>query len=95
MSTESSFPFNQATAWQPNPEWVAASNLQAFMARHGIASYPELLARATDDIAWYSGMKAVMADLDIPVVLFWNFYTAGFLTRRKGWSSRAGVWMAR
>ena len=63
MSTETNFPFNQATVWQPNPDWLAASNLQAFMARHGIASYPELLTRANTDIAWF--WDAVMADLDI------------------------------
>lgn len=63
MSTETNFPFNQATVWQPNPNWLAASNLQAFMARHGIASYSELLTRANTDIAWF--WDAVMADLDI------------------------------
>ena len=63
MSSESNFPFNQATVWQPNPDWLAASNLQAFMTRHGIGSYPELLTRANADIAWF--WDAVMADLDI------------------------------
>jgi hypothetical protein len=32
--------------WQPNPAWIAASNLQRFMDRHAIASYDELHARA-------------------------------------------------
>ncbi len=57
------FPFGQEIAWQPNPEWMAASNLQAFMTRHAIASYDDLLARSIDDIAWF--WDAVLADLDI------------------------------
>ena len=57
------FPFGQEIAWQPNPQWMAASNLQAFMDRHAIASYDELLARSIDDIAWF--WDAVLTDLDI------------------------------
>ena len=57
------FPFGQDIIWRPNPDWIAASNLQAFMTRHGIGSYPELLTRANADIAWF--WDAVMADLDI------------------------------
>ncbi len=57
------FPFGQKIAWQPNPEWMAASNLQAFMDRHGIADYDGLLARSTGDIAWF--WDAALADLDI------------------------------
>ncbi len=57
------FPFGQQIAWQPNPEWMAASNLQTFMDRHGIADYDALLARSTADIAWF--WDAVLADLDI------------------------------
>jgi acetyl-CoA synthetase len=63
MSTEPTFPFGQSIAWQPNPDWIAASNLQAFMDRHGIAGYDELLARAAGDIAWF--WDAALADLDI------------------------------
>jgi len=63
MSTEPIFPFGQSIAWQPNPDWIAASNLQAFMDRHGIAGYDELLARAAGDIAWF--WDAALADLDI------------------------------
>ncbi len=57
------FPFGQTIAWQPNPEWMAASNLQTFMDRHGIADYDALMARSTGDIAWF--WDAVLADLDI------------------------------
>ena len=62
MSTKT-FPFDQEIAWQPNPEWIAQSNLQLFMDRHGIGSYDDLLARAVEDIGWF--WDAVMEDLDI------------------------------
>ena len=62
MSTNT-FPFGQEIAWQPNPEWIAQSNLQRFMDRHGIGSYDALLRRAAEDISWF--WDAVMEDLDI------------------------------
>ena len=57
------FPFRQTKAWQPNPEWMAASNLQTFMDRHDIADYDALMARSIGDIVWF--WDAVLADLDI------------------------------
>jgi acetyl-CoA synthetase len=57
------FPFGQSIAWQPNPQWIAESNLQRFMDRHAITAYDELLARSVDDISWF--WDAVMTDLDI------------------------------
>lgn len=57
------FPFGQPIAWQPNPQWMAESNLQAFMDRHGIADYDTLLQRSVQDIDWF--WNAVLADLDI------------------------------
>ena len=62
MSTNT-FPFGQEIAWQPNPEWIAQSNLQQFMDRHGIDSYDALLTRSVADIGWF--WDAVMEDLDI------------------------------
>ena len=53
MSTEPTFPFGQSAVWRPNPDWIAASNLRAFMERHAIASYDDLHARARADIAWF------------------------------------------
>ncbi len=53
MTTEPTFPFGQAIAWQPNEDWISESNLRAFMDRHGIATYDELHARARADIAWF------------------------------------------
>ncbi|OUC08881.1 hypothetical protein RY27_06345, partial [Litorilinea aerophila] len=57
------FPFGQAVVWEPDPAWMAASNLQQFMTRHGIASYDELCRRATADIGWF--WQAALEDLGI------------------------------
>ncbi len=57
------FPFGQEVVWEPDPDLVAASNLQAFMDRHGIESYEALQARSTEDIAWF--WDAVLKNLDI------------------------------
>lgn len=65
MST-STFPFGQEIAWQPNPAWIAQSNLQRFMDIHGIDSYDALLARSVADIAWF--WDAVMQELDIQFI---------------------------
>ncbi len=57
------FPFGQSIAWQPDPDVIAKSNLRRFMDWHGIDDYDALLARSTDDIAWF--WDAVLDDLDI------------------------------
>lgn len=57
------FPFGQDVVWQPNPDWIAQSNLQRFMDRHGLASYDALMRRATDEVAWF--WDAVLDDLDV------------------------------
>jgi acetyl-CoA synthetase len=62
-TTDTSFPFNQVTAWETNPDWIRDSNLTRFMEQHGIVSYDELLRRAADDAAWF--WDAAIADLDI------------------------------
>jgi acetyl-CoA synthetase len=64
------FPFGQPVAWQPNPRWMAESNLQRFMDRHGIDSYDALMARSVADIAWF--WDAALADLGIE---FYQPYT--------------------
>lgn len=63
QAPSSSFPFGQEIAWRPNPQWMAASNLQQFMDRHSIGSYDELLARSVADVGWF--WQAVLTDLDI------------------------------
>lgn len=57
------FPFGQKIAWEPNPDWIAASNLQQFMERHGLADYDALLERAASDVAWF--WDAALEDLGI------------------------------
>src|SRR5690606_5054020 len=64
------FPFGQEVVWEPRQEWIASSNLSRFMSKHGIGSYDELLARSTNDIAWF--WDAVIQDLD---VRFYKPYT--------------------
>ncbi len=63
MTQNDTFPFGQEIVWEPNPRWMAESNLQAFMDRHDIDSYDVLLARVNQDIAWF--WDAVMEDLGI------------------------------
>lgn len=63
MSTEPTFPFGQPTVWQPNPRWIAESNLQDFMNRHSIDDYDALHTRARSDLAWF--WDAALADLGI------------------------------
>ena len=58
-----SFPFNQQVAWEPRADWVAESNLQAFMDRHGIDSLDALQKRSEEDLEWF--WDAVLEDLDI------------------------------
>ena len=58
-----SFPFGQKIVWQPNPEWINASNLAAFMQIYGIKNFDQLLHQSTTDIEWF--WEAVLKDLDI------------------------------
>ena len=62
-----SFEFGGEIAWRPTREQVAGSRLAAFMARHGLRRYEDLLARSTTDLEWF--WRAVFDDLDI------QFYT--------------------
>ena len=62
MSAQS-FEFGGAVAWRPSPEYIEQSRLTAFMRRHGIMSYPDLLRRSTAEPEWF--WPAVLDDLDI------------------------------
>ncbi|CAN5710902.1 AMP-binding protein [soil metagenome] len=64
------FPYGQDIVWQPNPVWMAESNLRQFMDRHQISDYDELLRRSANDIRWF--WNAVLTDLDIQ---FYRPYT--------------------
>src|SRR6476659_8480957 len=50
-------------AFTPQGRHLAQSNVALFMKKHGIASYPELVRKANEDIAWY--WDAVNDDLDL------------------------------
>src|SRR5688500_2396765 len=53
-------------AWTPSQAYLDRSRLRRFMARHDIATYDDLLSRATADPAWY--WEAVAEDL----ALIWS-----------------------
>lgn len=61
--TDQSFPFRQKVVWEPDPDWMANSNLRYFMDVHSIDSYDELLHRSISDIEWF--WDAVLRHLDI------------------------------
>ncbi len=63
QTTNESFPFEQHIVWQPNPDWVATSNLRRFMDAHGIGDYDRLARRAVEDITWF--WDAVIKDLGV------------------------------
>jgi acetyl-CoA synthetase len=69
-------------AWRPNETYRERSRMVRFMARHGIAAYDELLARAVADPAWYWG--AVADDL----ALIWSrpYSRVLDLSRGKPWA---------
>lgn len=54
---------DEAVAWEPNAAYRERSRTRRFMARHAIADYDALLARAVADPAWYWG--AVAEDLEL------------------------------
>lgn len=52
-----------ALAWQPDEERITRAHLTAFMGEHGVNEFDELLARSTEDIAWFT--DSVLRYLDI------------------------------
>ena len=57
------FEFGGDIVWRPTPDYVAPAHLRAFMQQHGLASYDDLMARSTSDVAWFT--DAVFKYLDI------------------------------
>jgi acetyl-CoA synthetase len=57
------FEFSGDIVWRPTPEYVERSHLMRFMRQHGLATYADLMARSTSDIAWFT--DAVLKYLDI------------------------------
>ena len=70
MASRAQFPFGQPIVWQPSEEYIRRSRLKRFMDRHGLATFEALMARSTDDIAWF--WEAVFEDLGIE---FYEPYT--------------------
>jgi len=57
------FEFGGEVAWRPSREYVERSRLVAFMTRHGLRDYDELMRRSTTDLEWF--WQAVLDDLGI------------------------------
>ncbi len=49
--------------WEPYGDYLEESNVRRFMDAHGIASYEELIARSTGDVAWF--WDAALDDLGV------------------------------
>ncbi|MCB0277356.1 MAG: AMP-dependent synthetase, partial [Calditrichaeota bacterium] len=63
MSDSDNFPFGQKSVWEPNPQWIAESNIQALMNRLGLASYEDLYRWSIADVGRF--WETVLRDLDI------------------------------
>ncbi len=57
------FSFGGEIVWRPADETIERSHLTRFMRQHGIATYDELQARSTADVAWFT--DAILKYLDI------------------------------
>src|SRR5438045_8823768 len=57
------FAFGGEFVWQPPPETIEAAQVSRFMHAHDLPNYDALMARSTNDIAWFT--EAVLNYLDI------------------------------
>jgi acetyl-CoA synthetase len=57
------FEFGGEVAWRPTPEYTNRSRLKAFIDRHHLSGYDDLLRRSTTDLDWF--WNAVIDDLGI------------------------------
>ncbi len=57
------FSFGGEIVWRPTQEHIERAHLTAFMRRHDITTFDELMQRSTEDIAWFT--EAVLEYLDI------------------------------
>lgn len=48
------FTFGGEIVWRPSQEHIQRAHLTAFMRRHGIADFAELMKRSTEDAAWFT-----------------------------------------
>ena len=73
----SAFEFGGEIAWRPTPEYIERSRLTAFMRKHGLRDYAQLMQRSTTDLDWF--WRAVLDDLGIE---FYEPYRAVLDTSR-------------
>jgi hypothetical protein len=59
----SAFEFGGEIAWRPTPEYIERSRLTAFMRKHDVRDYAQLMQRSTTDLDWF--WRAVLDDLGI------------------------------
>jgi acetyl-CoA synthetase len=59
----SAFEFGGEIAWRPTRDYIDRSRLKAFIDRHGLHDYQDLLERSTTDLEWF--WSAVLDDLGI------------------------------
>ena len=57
------FEFGGDIAWRPSREYIDRSRLMAFIRRHELRDYGELMQRSTTDLEWF--WRAVLDDLGI------------------------------
>src|SRR6185503_3363776 len=73
----SAFEFGGEIAWRPTPEYIERSRLTAFMRKHDVRDYAQLMQRSTTDLDWF--WRAVLDDLGIQ---FYEPYRAVLDTSR-------------
>ncbi|HVG00817.1 MAG TPA: acetyl-coenzyme A synthetase N-terminal domain-containing protein, partial [Chloroflexia bacterium] len=66
-------------AWRPSPVYLQRSRLRAFMERHGVPSFEQLLQQAAADPTWF--WEAAVEDIGIE---FYTPYTQ-VMDTSKGW----------
>jgi len=54
--------FPEQIVWRPTPVQADGSRLAAFLKKHSLSNFDELLRRSTDNIEWF--WDAVLQDLD-------------------------------
>jgi acetyl-CoA synthetase len=57
------FTFGGDIVWRPTADYIERAHLTAFMRRHGMKDFDELMSRSMTDIAWFT--DAVLKYLDI------------------------------
>src|SRR3990172_2770337 len=55
--------FSGPIVWKPSQDYIENARLTAFMRTHNIASFGELMARSTQDVAWFT--DAILKFLDV------------------------------